>query len=138
MGLHMLAIIISKGTKCAILIIKRIIYACNLFQKGPNMLAIIEFFCEIRPEIIITWLWDKLDAIATIYSPFYNKDCKYIRSSFFYQDSRQLRSHLWPRLQAYLDPIIKIMATICSPPPIPMVFSPVKLLFTHILISILF
>ena len=60
---------------------KRTLYACNLFQKGPNMLAIIKnYFREIRLEIMVTWLrynfwhckhiWSLLQAIAIIKSPF--------------------------------------------------------------------
>jgi len=93
---------------------KRTIYSCNLFQKGPNMLAIRKS-SQSHVTIISWWIsrkqnfdnckhiWSQSKDIASILGPLGYRHCKHIWSLF------------WPWLQAYLVPVMKIIATICGP-----------------------
>ena len=81
---------------------KRAIYACNLFQLGPNMLANIEnLFSRDLSRIIVTCLQDDFRYCKHIWSPW--KKCK----------------HIWSvldlRLQPYLVPFEIQIVSILGP-----------------------
>ena len=93
---------------------KRTIYACNLFQQGPNMLAIIKILFSrdsSRNHSHVT-----LERFPTLqaYLVTIEKDCRHKQSDLDLRLQAYLVSFL-SRLQAYLVPIIKIIATICYP-----------------------
>ena len=53
----------------AISVLNRTKYDCNLFQKGPNMIAMSKFALESR-DYDFSSLQNKFSVIATIFGPF--------------------------------------------------------------------
>ena len=73
----------------AITVLNRTIYDCDVFQKGPNMIAMLKFVLESRGYDF--WInlakqvfddckliWSFLQGIAIIYSLIQNCDCNHI------------------------------------------------------------
>ena len=100
------------------------------FRNGLYMLAIIENLSRNPSHVTL----GRFLTIASIlgplrnrdcrhFGPFYNQDCKYIWSLLkkiasilgphCNHDCKLIWSLLWLRLQAYLVPVLKIIATMC-------------------------
>ena len=121
----------------AISVLKRTIYDCNAFQKGPNMIAIIEIlFSRDSSRNHSHVIRGRISTLQS-YLVLFEKDCNHIWSvselrlqtylvAFIIiiaiifgplcnEDCNHIQSLLLLSLQSYLVPITKIIAIICAP-----------------------
>ena len=104
---------------------KRTLYACNLFQKGPNMLAMSKIDPEWRNYDSDNSLENKILMIASIFGPHWKRLKAYIvrfkfeiariLSFLSNWDWKHIKSPFLSWLQVYYVPVIIIIATICGP-----------------------